>query len=106
MHHQLVQGGHDSLFVTRAHLTHDCSMDCIANNGSQKNLIAKAIVENIHLPRDLHPHPYALRWKDNGSSAQITHTCIILFSFGPWFVDKVTYDVTDMDCCGLLLGNP
>jgi hypothetical protein len=26
--------------------------------------------------------------------------------FGPKFVDKVTCDVTNMDCCGLLLGKP
>jgi hypothetical protein len=31
-------------------------------------------------------------------------TCTVLFSFGPKFVDKVTCDVTTMDCCDLFLG--
>jgi hypothetical protein len=96
----------DSLFITHAHLSHDFSTTCILNNGSQENLISKSIVDKLHLPVDPHPHPYALGWKDHGSSSKITHTCIVLFSFGPKFVDKVTCDVTDMDCCGLLLGQP
>jgi hypothetical protein len=69
-------------------------------------LIAKSIVDKLHLRVDPHSHPYALEWKDNGSSTHITHTCIVLFAFGPKFVDKVTCDVTNMDYCGLLLGQP
>jgi hypothetical protein len=30
----------------------------------------------------------------------------VLFYFGPKFLDKVTHDVTNMDYCGLLLGQP
>lgn len=69
MHHQVVKGGCDSLFVTHAHLTHDFSVDCIIDNGLQKKLIVKAIIDKLHLPIDPHPHPYSLGWKDNESSA-------------------------------------
>lgn len=34
-----------------------------------------------------------------------THMQGVIF-VGPQFVDKVTYNVTGMDRCGLLLGNP
>lgn len=55
---------------------------------------------------DPDPCPYSLGWKDNGSSSQITHICTMSFAFGQKFIDKVTCDVTTMDCCGLLIGKP
>ena len=34
MHQHPIQGGHDNLFITHAHLTHDFIVGCIIDNGS------------------------------------------------------------------------
>ena len=36
----------------------------------------------------------------------INHTCTFSFVFGQTFIDRVTCDITGMDCCGILLGKP
>ena len=64
----------------------------------------KDISDTMYFLVDPHPRPYEPGWKENGSFAQIMQTCTMLFYFGSNFWDKVTCDVTNMDCCELLLG--
>uniref|UniRef100_A0A1S4ANP2 CCHC-type domain-containing protein n=1 Tax=Nicotiana tabacum TaxID=4097 RepID=A0A1S4ANP2_TOBAC len=50
--------------------------------------------------------PYRMRWLDEGRNAQVNKRCLIPFSIGKNYQDKVWCDVMPMDACHLLLGRP
>lgn len=77
-------------------------MDCIIDNDSQKNLIVRSIVDKLKLP--IEPHPPHIHWDGRiVVHPQGSHVYTLSFTLGPKFVNTITYDVTNMDCCGLLL---
>ncbi|XP_016489856.2 uncharacterized protein LOC107809704 [Nicotiana tabacum] len=50
--------------------------------------------------------PYRMRWLDEGRNVQVNKRCLIPFSIGKNYQDKVWCDVMPMDACHLLLGRP
>ena len=79
--------------------------DIITNNGSFDNYIASNVVKKLELPITLHPTPYKFDWINSSSSQDITHQCLVTFSF-PNFEDTVFCDGINMIAKQLLHGRP
>ena len=69
--------------------------DMIMDSGSVDNYISSNMVEKLELPITPHPNPYKVSWINRSSSQEITHQCIVTFSF-PNFEDTVLCDVINM----------
>ncbi|XP_038719816.1 uncharacterized protein LOC120012462 [Tripterygium wilfordii] len=50
--------------------------------------------------------PYKLSWLKKGSEVNVSPRCLVPFSMGSRYVDKVWCDIVAMDACHLLLGRP
>ncbi|XP_026416146.1 uncharacterized protein LOC113311530 [Papaver somniferum] len=79
--------------------------DMIIDSGSVDNYISSMMVEKLGLPVTPHPHPYYVGWVTSYTTQQITHQCVVTFSF-VGFEDSVLCDVIDMNATHLLLGRP
>ena len=78
----------------------------IIDNGSQKNLVAQDLVQQLALPTTAHMTPYHLGWvQKDGPHVMVTQCCSLTFSIGP-FHDIVLCDVSPLDCTHVLLGIP
>ena len=69
--------------------------DIIMDSGSVDNYIASNVVEKLELLVTPHPTPYKVSWINSSSSQDITHQCLVTFSF-PNFEDTVLCDVINM----------
>ncbi|GKV38616.1 hypothetical protein SLEP1_g46505 [Rubroshorea leprosula] len=64
------------------------------------------MVEKLRLlVKDL-ANPYKLQWLRKGNEVKVTKRCLVSFSIGNKYQDKVWCDVIPMDACHLLLGRP
>ncbi|XP_026378284.1 uncharacterized protein LOC113272699 [Papaver somniferum] len=79
--------------------------DMVIDSGSVDNYISSMVVEKLGLPVTPHPHPYSVGWVTSSTTYQITHQCVVTFSF-VGFEDSVLCDVIDMNTTYLLLGRP
>ncbi|XP_026451954.1 uncharacterized protein LOC113352338 [Papaver somniferum] len=77
----------------------------IIDSGSTENYVSAKLVEKLGLPVTLHPKPYSVGWINSSSIQQITHQCLVRFSF-PGYSDYVLCDVINMTTTCLLLGRP
>ncbi|XP_074315398.1 uncharacterized protein LOC141651593 [Silene latifolia] len=78
----------------------------IIDGGSCTNVASSVLVEKLSLTTQNHPCPYKLRWLDKGAELKVDKQCLVSFSIGKNYVDKVLCDVLPMDACHLLLGRP
>ncbi|XP_026433502.1 uncharacterized protein LOC113330924 [Papaver somniferum] len=78
----------------------------VIDSGSCENIVSEEVVRKLKLEIKDHPSPYSLSWLNQGSEVKVTKHCLINFSIGNKYVDKVWCDVVLMDACHLLLWRP
>ena len=64
------------------------------------------MVEKLDLETEKHPNPYYLEWFKKGNEVIVSKRCLVSFSIGNRYKDKMWCDVVAMDVCQLLLGRP
>ncbi|XP_026417495.1 uncharacterized protein LOC113312976 [Papaver somniferum] len=94
----------NSIFKTKCSLGGKI-VDMIIDSRSMDNYIAVDVVKNLGLPVTPHPQPYFVVWVNSFSSENITHKCLVRFSF-IGYIDEVLCDVINMNAAHLLLGRP
>ncbi|ESQ43622.1 hypothetical protein EUTSA_v10015409mg, partial [Eutrema salsugineum] len=78
----------------------------VVDSGSCRNVIAEDAARKLGLKREDHPAPYKLTWLKQGVEIRIEHRCLVSFSIGSHYKDKIYCDVALMDVSHLLLGTP
>ena len=81
-----------------------CSI--VIDGGSCANVVSVNMVEKLGLPTSNHPHPYDVHWLNRHKGLRVTSRCLISFSLGKSYQDKMWFDVLPMDVCHLILGRP
>jgi hypothetical protein len=69
-------------------------------------VVAEEVVEKLALETEKHPNPYRLEWLKKGNEVIVTKCCLVSFSIGNRYKDKMLCNVMAMDACHLLLGRP
>jgi hypothetical protein len=77
----------------------------IIDSGSQKNLISAEVIKHLALPTTPHPQPYTIGWLHQGSDLHISQQCRLSYDIKP-FKDEVLCDVSPLEVCDVLLGQP
>jgi hypothetical protein len=77
----------------------------IIDSGIQKNLISAEVVKRLALPTTPHPQPYTIGWLCQGSDLHVSQQCRLSYGINP-FKDEVLCDVTPLEVCDVLLGQP
>jgi hypothetical protein len=77
----------------------------IIDSGSEKNLISEEVVKWLALPTTLHLQPYTIGWLCEGSNILISQQCRLSYGIKP-FKDEVLCDVSPLEVCNVLLGQP
>jgi hypothetical protein len=77
----------------------------IVDRGSQKNLISAKVVKQLGLLTTPHPQPYNIRWLRQGRDLHVIQKCRLSYGIQP-FKDEVLCDVSLLDVCDVLLGQP
>ncbi|TXG60052.1 hypothetical protein EZV62_014625 [Acer yangbiense] len=83
------------------YLCHQSSIDW-----TSMNVISKAVVERLELPKQPHPTPYRVSWINDINTVPVQYRCLVKFSLGTNYVDEVWCDVLPMTVCHLILGRP
>jgi hypothetical protein len=77
----------------------------IIDSDSQKNLISTEVVKCFTLPTMPHPQPYTIGWLHQGSNLRVSQKCRLSYSIKP-FKDEVVCDVSPLEVCDVILGQP
>jgi hypothetical protein len=77
----------------------------IVDSGSQKNLISAEVVKQLGLSTTPHPQPYNIGWLRQGRDLCVSQQCRLSYGIQP-FKDEVLCDVSPLDVCDVLLGQP
>jgi hypothetical protein len=77
----------------------------IVDSGSQKNLISVEVVKQLGLSTTPHPQPYNIGWLHQGRDLRVNQQCQLSYGIQP-FKDEVLCDVSPLDVCDVLLGQP
>jgi hypothetical protein len=77
----------------------------IVDSGSQKNLISVEVVKRLALSTMPHPQPYTIGWLRQGSDLCVSQQCRLSYDIKP-FKDEVLCDVSPLEVCDVLLGQP
>jgi hypothetical protein len=77
----------------------------IVDRGSQKNLISVEVIKQLGLSTTPHPQPYNIRWLRQGRDLCVNQQCRLSYDIQP-FKDEVLFDVSPLDVCDVLLGQP
>jgi hypothetical protein len=77
----------------------------IIDSGSQKNLISAEVVKQLGLSTTPHPQPYSIGWLRQGRDLHVSQQCRLSYDIQP-FKDEVLCDVSPLDVCDVLLGQP
>jgi hypothetical protein len=77
----------------------------IVDSGSQKNLISAEVVKQLGLSTTPHPQPYNIGWLRQGRDLRVNQQCRLSYGIQP-FKDEVLCDVSPLDVCDVLLGQP
>jgi hypothetical protein len=72
---------------------------------SQKNLISTEVVKQLGLSTTPHPQPYNIGWLRQGRDLRVSQQCQLSYGIQP-FKDEVLCDVSPLDVCDVLLGQP
>jgi hypothetical protein len=77
----------------------------IIDSGSQKNLILVKVGKRLSLSTMPHPHPYTIGWLRQGSDLRVIQQCRLSYEI-KLFKDEVLCDVSPLEVCDVLLGQP
>jgi hypothetical protein len=77
----------------------------IIDSSSQKNLILAEVIKWMDLLTMLHPQPYTIGWLRQGSNLHVSQECRLSYDIKP-FKDEVLCDVSPLEVCNVLLGQP
>jgi hypothetical protein len=77
----------------------------IVDSGIQKNLISEKFIKWLALPTMPHPQPYTIGWLCQGSNLCVSQQCRLSYGIKP-FKDEVLCDVSPLEFCDVLLGQP
>ena len=77
----------------------------IVGSGIQKNLISFEVIKILKLPTIPHPQPYNISWLSQGRVIRISQQCHLSYGIKP-FKDEVMCDVSPLEVCDILLGQP
>jgi hypothetical protein len=77
----------------------------IIDSSSQKNLISVEVIKRLALPTMPHPQPYTIGWLRQGSDLRVNQQCRLSYDIKP-FKDEVLCDVSPLEVCDVLLGQP
>ena len=77
----------------------------IVDSGSQKNLNSTEVVKQLGLSTTPHPQPYNIGWLCQGRDLCVSQQCRLSYGIQP-FKDEVLCDVSPLDVCDVLLGQP
>jgi hypothetical protein len=77
----------------------------IVDSGSQKNLISAEVIKQLGLSTTPHPQPYNIGWLHQGRDLHVSQQCRLSYGIQP-FKDEVLCDVSPLDVCDVLLGQP
>ncbi|XP_028552931.1 uncharacterized protein LOC114580236 [Dendrobium catenatum] len=80
--------------------------DLLIDNGWTKNVISRAVVQNMQLNTSKNPNPYKISWVKKGMEISVTESYGVTFSIGKKYVCDVLCDVVKMDVCHLIFGRP
>jgi hypothetical protein len=77
----------------------------IVDSGSHNNLIPTEVIKRLALLTTPHPKPYTIGLLHQGSDLRIRQQCRLLYNMKP-FKDEVLCDVSPIEVCDVLLGQP
>jgi hypothetical protein len=77
----------------------------ILDRRSQKNLISAEVVKQLGLSTTPHPQPYNIEWLHQGRDLRVSQQRRLSYDIQP-FKDEVLCDVSPLDVCDVLLGQP
>jgi hypothetical protein len=77
----------------------------IVDSGSQKKLISAEVIKQLGLSTTPHPQPYSIGWLRQGRDIRVSQQCRLSYGIQP-FKDEVLCDVSPLDVCDVLLGQP
>jgi hypothetical protein len=77
----------------------------IVDSGSQKNIISTEVVKQLDFPTTPHPQPYNIGWLHQGQDLCVSQQCRLSYDIKP-FKDEVLCDVSPLEVCDVLLGQP
>lgn len=69
--------------------------------GSCENAVSKEAVKKLKLATKKHPKTYTLYWLSKRTQVTIAKCCLVSFSIGSKYKDRVWCDVVAMDACQL-----
>jgi hypothetical protein len=78
----------------------------VIDSGNCENVVAEEVVDKLALETKKHPKPYRLEWLKKGNEVIVSKRCLVSFSIGSRYKDKMWCDIVAMDACHLLLGRP
>jgi hypothetical protein len=81
------------------------SLHFIIDSSSQKNLISAKVIKQLSLLTTPHPQPYTIGWLCQGSDLRVSQQCRLSYGIKP-FKDEVLCDVSPLEVCNVLLGQP
>jgi hypothetical protein len=77
----------------------------IIDSSSQKNLISAKVIKRLALSTTPHPQIYTIGWLRQGSDLRVSQQCRLSYGIKP-FKDEVLCDVSPLEICDVLLGQP
>jgi hypothetical protein len=77
----------------------------IVDNNSQKNLILAKVIKQWVLSTTPHPQPYNIGWVHQGQDLHVSHQCLLSYGIH-LFKDEVVCDISPLDVCDVVLGQP
>ncbi|KAI8554660.1 hypothetical protein RHMOL_Rhmol05G0115200 [Rhododendron molle] len=76
------------------------------DSGSTGNYVSENLVSFLNLSTEDLASPYHVRWVNHEARTLVTKRCLVEFSIGCQYEDKIWCDVMRMDSCHILLGRP
>ncbi|KAG5540240.1 hypothetical protein RHGRI_020461 [Rhododendron griersonianum] len=76
------------------------------DSGSGGNYVSAKLVSFLNLTTEELANPYHVRWVNHEARTLVTKRCLVEFSIGRQYEDKIWCNVMRMDSCHVLLGRP
>jgi hypothetical protein len=77
----------------------------IIDSGSQNNLISKKVIKRLNFSTTPQLQPYNIGWLSHGLDIYVSQQCFLPYNIKP-FEDEVLCDVSPLEICDVLLGQP
>jgi hypothetical protein len=66
--------------------------------------MAEEVVKKLAVETEQHPNPYHLEWPKKATKLIVSKRCVVSFSIGVRYKDKMWCNIVAMDASHLLLG--